>query len=566
MVTRKFGYDGKGLPQIILFACIAAILIGCGGGGSGGDGNSGGGSTGGTYPVPGAAPPPSYSGPAILFTDVNSGPVTGGPNGHGIPISLFGKGFGAERGSSTVTIGGVPVSDYLVWGENNAHNGALDMIVVQPGPGVAGGAIIVTVNGKTSNVEHSFAARTGNIYYLSPNGSDSNDCSAGTPCQTILHVAAEVMQAGDTVLIREGTYNEGEIWIRADHGQSGSLGRPKVIKNYPVEEVYYPNADRPFLLDADYITVSGLNFQNGKSLEIAAWASSRQKGNWLVNNTFHGNIAWDAIHVEGDDHVVAGNVCNATASAQGTQGHCYYVSQSNNVSLLYNVGSGAPGYEIHIYDQRRSIPDFRRVISNILVEGNLLKSSPERSGMLIGIDDEGGYGNMIDGILIRNNIFTANNFVGIQLAGSAPNRNIKIYNNTFYQNGRQGINIPDLASVVNIDIRNNLIYQSENSNCVNNCSWYPQAHVMKGAQAQNVTVDCNSYHPGSPNLIGTTDANAVTGAVYFFNDPALDFHLLPGSSVIDRGTILADIPRDYDGTPRPQGAAPDIGAFELSSN
>src|ERR1700719_2971338 len=54
--------------------------------------------------------------PAVLFTDVQSGPTTGGPNNLGVPISIFGRGFGAIRGNSTVTIGGVPVASYMVWG------------------------------------------------------------------------------------------------------------------------------------------------------------------------------------------------------------------------------------------------------------------------------------------------------------------------------------------------------------------------------------------------------------------------------------------------------------------
>jgi hypothetical protein len=74
----------------------------------------------------------------ILFTDVEYGPKTGGPNNLGVPISIFGKGFGSSRGSSKVTIGGVEVGSYMVWGANNAHNTTLDMIVVQPGQNVSG--------------------------------------------------------------------------------------------------------------------------------------------------------------------------------------------------------------------------------------------------------------------------------------------------------------------------------------------------------------------------------------------------------------------------------------------
>jgi hypothetical protein len=60
---------------------------------------------------------PAYGqAPAVLFTDVKSGAVTGGPGDVGVPISIFGRGFGAVRGASRVTIGGVEVASYMIWG------------------------------------------------------------------------------------------------------------------------------------------------------------------------------------------------------------------------------------------------------------------------------------------------------------------------------------------------------------------------------------------------------------------------------------------------------------------
>jgi hypothetical protein len=41
-----------------------------------------------------------------------------------------------------------------------------------------------------------------------------------------------------------------------------------------------------------------------------------------------------------------------------------------------------------------------------------------------------------------------------------------------------------------------------------------------------------------------------------------DYHLRPDSNAVDRGTPSADVPTDRDGVPRPQGAAPDPGAYE----
>jgi hypothetical protein len=194
------------------------------------------------------------------------------------------------------------------------------------------------------------------------------------------------------------------------------------------------------------------------------------------------------------------------------------------------------------------------------VEGNILKGSTQRSGILLAMGDQENHGNYIQNVTIRNNVLTANNHVGIVVKGIS--RDIKIYNNTFYQNGREAIYVENDTNIDGVDIRNNLIYQSSNSNCAANCSYFPQAHIQTGRAVQNVTIDNNSYQPGTPNMLGRSDSHPITGAVRFADPTGLDFHILPGSSVIERGLRLASVPTDYDGAPRPHGAASDIGAFE----
>jgi hypothetical protein len=47
-------------------------------------------------------------------------------------------------------------------------------------------------------------------------------------------------------------------------------------------------------------------------------------------------------------------------------------------------------------------------------------------------------------------------------------------------------------------------------------------------------------------------------------DPANgDYHLMTGSPAIDAADTSIPDDHDYDGTARPQGAGPDIGAFEF---
>ncbi len=60
------------------------------------------------------------------------------------------------------------------------------------------------------------------------------------------------------------------------------------------------------------------------------------------------------------------------------------------------------------------------------------------------------------------------------------------------------------------------------------------------------------------------DSNPLTVADPGFQDPSAgDFHLRSDSPLIDAAANLDDIVRDKDGNIRPQGAGPDIGAYEL---
>jgi hypothetical protein len=520
--------------------------------------------------------------PAILFTDVESGPVSGGSNNQGVPISIFGKGFGAARGTSSVTIGGVEVAAYNVWGANNANNPTLDMIVVQPGTNVMGGPIVVTVNGETSNANFSFRKNDGKVLVVATNGSDSNACTEAAPCATVLRAASGSLSApGDTILVRGGTYAESEIWIRDINGDSGTRSERKTIKNHPNEVPLFENAARNFIVEANHMTVSGLRFANGKSIGVPETGdATRLRGVKFVNLRADGAVSWSFLDLHGDDHVLAGCVCEATSSVQGTQGHCYYVSYGNNLRLIYNIGSGAPGYGLHIFDQRRKAGDFTRVISNVLVEGNILKNSKQRSGLILAMGDESALGNRIENVLIRNNIFTGNNHTGVALGLNIAN--IEMYNNTFYQNGRQGLLMSDAGPIRNVSVENNLFYQSANDVCTSNCSWYPFGHIgFTPAAVSEFVVNNNGYFgearttapviwsgvgSNQTDLGATGDTANVTGSVTFENPSTFDFRIARGDA-IDRGIdVTSAVAKDYNGVLRAQGTALDLGAFEADAN
>jgi hypothetical protein len=80
---------------------------------------------------------------------------------------------------------------------------------------------------------------------------------------------------------------------------------------------------------------------------------------------------------------------------------------------------------------------------------------------------------------------------------------------------------------------------------------------------QKAVADAGTGTVLSHNL-GPAGTGAAAGAHPLFADAAAgDFRLRPASPAIDAGASLKEVPSDFDGAPRPQGAGHDMGAFEL---
>ena len=109
---------------------------------------------------------------------------------------------------------------------------------------------------------------------------------------------------------------------------------------------------------------------------------------------------------------------------------------------------------------------------------------------------------------------------------------MKIYNNTVYGQKASardtGIKVSEGA--VDTEVKNNIAYNN----------------------ATNIVDEG----------IGTSLAANLTLDPKFVDAAAANFALQAGSPAIDRGETLSEVPKDYNGVPRPQGPAYDIGAYE----
>jgi hypothetical protein len=142
-----------------------------------------------------------------------------------------------------------------------------------------------------------------------------------------------------------------------------------------------------------------------------------------------------------------------------------------------------------------------------------------------------------------------------------PNRNL-IENNTFFGYPQQTISIGEFKGSSSdtgprVDpprdnrIRNNIFSQGAGT-----------AIFIYDAPAQ--TISHNLFHLSGSASAGAMGDNSVRGDPRFTSTGSDDFHLTDASPAIDSGVAIVTITTDFDGTPRPQGAGYDIGAFELS--
>lgn len=98
-------------------------------------------------------------------------------------------------------------------------------------------------------------AATGKVFYIALNGNNNNPGTEALPWRNLNH-AVYAMRAGDTVLVKNGTYLE-PIFIN----RSGSAGKPITYKAYPGHnpkiEVNFTPSEGILLLGVSYINVEG---------------------------------------------------------------------------------------------------------------------------------------------------------------------------------------------------------------------------------------------------------------------------------------------------------------------
>jgi hypothetical protein len=178
--------------------------------------------------------------PVLFFSDLESGPASGGLDDLGPFITIYGERFGATPG--TVTLGATTAARIVSWEENVGARG-LDRIVMQPGALASGSQpIVVVANGKKSNALP-FAVRDGRVLLVDAAiGSVDGTGAFASPFDS-LFTARAVLIAGDVLFIKGGIYEgndpastheeHNDLILRRDLIRSGTETAPIAIVGYP---------------------------------------------------------------------------------------------------------------------------------------------------------------------------------------------------------------------------------------------------------------------------------------------------------------------------------------------
>lgn len=519
-------------------------------------------SAGSLLPVPAfsqAAPP------AIFYSDLQSGPNTGGENNNGAYVTIYGKRFGAAQGSSYVKVGNGKAVNYKVWTDGK--------VSFQLGSAATTGNITVTTANGTSN-SVPFTVRAGKIYFVSTNGNDGGNGSFSSPWRTIVK-AKSTIAPGDIAYIMNGVTQTSVDNYTADVSiqSSGTASNPLALVAYPGAAVTIGTNSAAYGLRTpaisgakDYWVLAGLQFRGGAAIDLVGVTGWRIVGNDISCPDGSGQSA--CVHTDTTTNLAfygnyVHNVGDAAGSIDKYYHAVYFTTNSNHIDVGWNTvvpnpnGSttsggcraiqfystgGADQFDLHVHDN---------LIHDAICDGiNFSTVNPDNGTVE-------AYNNVVYHVGTGPDPYDgSSNYSCIVAGGSgSPSKAAEFYNNTLYDCGSIGGSDSGAFSLgIKSRLRNNLVDLTGNENYLAP-SWKAGCTTFSGS---------NNLWYGAGSAPSCTTSN-ITNNPSLVNVAGKNFHLQAGSPATDAGTAISNLLTDADGIRRPQGKAYDIGAFESFS-
>ncbi len=531
--------------------------------------------------------------PQIFFTDLDSGPNSGGETVNGFSgayVTLYGNFFGASQGSSSVTWNGQnclrvvgPTGSYTGWG---APHFWYQKIVVQLGSGCTPGTgnFVVSVNGQASNAAPFTVRSSGNLLFVSSAGNDANNGSFANPFATIPHCKS-AMKSGDVCYIENGVTatTEDNFSATVDVESGGTAGNPIAFVAYPGATATLGNSGIDFGMrvpaigvSPDYVTVAGLFFAPSNHALFP-----QNSTNWrVVGNNFQCPNAngQDGCFTTAQMTFVKffGNeTTNTGVAAASKQQHAVYFStDSNHIEAGWN----------YIHDNRscRAIQFHSSPLNgggagdptgrsqfDLSVHDNLIHDDPCDGINFATVDPSQGrveaYNNVIYHVGIGpspgdgdSGDYSCIYMAYITNTGTPGTGTVELYNNTLYDCGPFSANFFNnggfmingcsngsnaCSTNLKVNIRNNLVYQISATNSAHDNEPFGNG----GGSTLTDGGWTSTYVSGSNNLLFSTAgasapsflAGSITSDPLLLNLSLKNFHLTSASPAKDRGLVIS---------------------------
>ena len=392
-------------------------------------------------------------------------------------------------------------------------------------------------------------------FYVDPAGNDSAAGSISSPWRT-LQKAANTVQAGDLVIVHVGHY--AGLYLTT----SGTATNPITFRADPGVVIDTQNPTTPDginLEGASWIVIENFTVSG---LPRAGIRSVTNNHVTIRGNTGDMNGRWGILTGFSDDLLIENNTMTRSVAEHGI-----YVGNSGDRPVIRrNVVWGNNANGVHMNGDLSQGGD--GVISGAVVEDNIIHDNGVAGGS--GINCDG-----VQSSIIRNNLLYNNHASGIslyQIDGGQPSINIQVLNNTIVMasDARWALNIQNAST--GAVVRNNILYNQQSFRG----SIAISSDSLPGLVSDtNIVMDRFSMDGGDTRVTLAAwrsatgqDAHSIiaTPATLFANFAGNDYHLSSTSPARDAGGTIANVTDDLEGTPRPQGSAFDIGAYEFPAS